>query len=114
MINKPNVIDSTNAKNAGWTRFNTYLYKYWKLEAVVIILSLITLPLSLANPYLTKLVIDKAYGNKDLKLFLILAIIGGSIFIFNGLIYSLNSYLTQRINRGVNFDMTKDFFRHLQ
>lgn len=114
MINKPIVIDSTSAKNTGWARFNKYLYKYWKLEAAVIILSLITLPLSLANPYLTKLVIDKAYGNKDLKLFLILAIIGGSIFILNGLIYSLKSYLEQRINRNVNFDITKDIFRHLQ
>jgi len=97
-----------------WTRFNKYLYKYWKLQAVVIILGLITLPLSLLNPYLTKLVIDKAYGNRDLKLFLILAIIGGSIFIFNGLINSLSSYLSQRINHHVLFDITRDLFKHLQ
>lgn len=104
----------TKSININWTRFNKYLYKYWKLEAAVIMLSLIALPLSLANPYLTKLVIDKAYGNKDLKLFLILAVVGGSIFIFNGLAHSLNSYLAQRISRYVSFDMTKDVFRHLQ
>lgn len=97
-----------------WTRFNKYLYKYWKLQAVVIILGLITVPLSLANPYLTKLVIDKAYGNKDLKLFFILALIGGSIFIFNGMINSFSSYLSQRINRYVHFDIAKDLFKHLQ
>ncbi len=101
-------------KNTNWTRFNKYIYKYWKLEATVIILGLITMPLSLLNPYLTKFVIDKAYANKDLKLFLTLTIIGGGIFVFNGLMHSLNNYLSQRINRNVGFDMTKDIFRHLQ
>ena len=107
-------MNSMNSKNSNWTRFNKYLYKYWKLETAVILLGLVTVPLSLINPYLTKLVIDKAYGNKDLKLFLILAVIGGSIFIFNGLINSLGGYLSQRINRCVHFDMTRDLFRHLQ
>lgn len=97
-----------------WTRFNKYLYKYWKPQIAVILLGIVTLPLSLLNPYLTKVVIDKAYGNKDLKLFLILAIIGGSIFIFNGLISSLSEYLSKRIKHKVHFDMTKDIFRHLQ
>ena len=100
--------------NSNWIRFNKYIYKYWKLQAAVIIFGLITLPLSLLNPYLTKFIIDNAYANKDLKLFLILAIIGGSIFIFNGLINSLSSYLSQRINCSVHFDMTKDLFKHLQ
>ena len=55
-----------------WARFNKYLYKYWKLEALVIALGLAAEPLTLVNPYLTKLIIDKAYGNKDLRLFFIL------------------------------------------
>jgi len=95
-------------------RFQRYLYKYWKLEAAVIALGLISLPLSLVNPYLAKLIIDKAYPNKDFKLFLILVIISGLIFIFNGIITSLNSYLSQRINISVHFDLAKDLFRHLQ
>lgn len=98
----------------GWTRFNKYLYKYWKPQAAVIVLGLIAVPLSLLNPYLTKLVVDKAYGNRDLKLFFILAIIGGSIFILSGLINSFSGYLSKRINCRVHFDMTRDLFRHLQ
>lgn len=101
-------------KNASWARFNKYLYKYWKLQAAVVILGLVTMLLTLVNPYLTKLVIDKAYGNKDLRLFLILAIIGASIFVFGGLMNSLTSYLSKLINRGVSFDMTRDIFSHLQ
>lgn len=81
---------------------------------MVILLGMITVPLSLINPYLAKLVIDKAYANKDLKLFLILAIIGASIFIINGLMNSLSTYLSQRISRKLNFDMARDTFRHLQ
>ncbi|MGB2705441.1 MAG: ABC transporter ATP-binding protein [Candidatus Omnitrophota bacterium] len=98
----------------GWTRFNKYLYKYWKLQAAVILISLVTVPFGLLNPYLTKLVIDKAYGQRDLRLFFILALIGGSVFLLNGLVSSFNGYLSNRINRRVNFDMTKDLFRHLQ
>lgn len=101
------------AMKADWTRFNKYLYKYWKLQAAVIFLGLVTVPLSLLNPYLTKLIIDKAYGTKDLKLFLILAIIGGSIFVFIGLINSLSNYFSRRIKCRVNFNMMKDMFRHL-
>lgn len=104
----------TNSKNAKWTQFNKYLYKYWKLQAFLIGLGLVATPLALLNPYLTKLIIDKAYGNRDLKLFFILAIIGGGIFIFNGLINSLSGYLSQRISRNVRFDMTNDLFKHLQ
>lgn len=100
--------------NSKWMRFNRYLYKYWRLQAAVILLGIITVPLSLLNPYLTKLVIDQAYGNRDLKLFFILAIIGASVFIINGLISSVSSYLSGRINCQVNFDMTKDLFKHLQ
>lgn len=77
-------------------------------------MGIIAIPLSLLNPYLTKLVIDKAYAQKDIKLFLILAIAGGVVFVFQGLINSLSDYLAQRINQAVRFDLTKDIFRHLQ
>ena len=100
--------------NISWIRFNKYLYKYWKLELLVILFGIVTVPLSLVNPYLTKLVIDKAYGNKDLKLFFILAIIGISVFILNALINFFRGYLGERININVHFDITKDLFRHLQ
>ena len=91
-----------------------YLYKYWKLQAVIIVLGLIILPLSLVNPYLSKLIIDKAYGEKNLNLFLILILISGGILVFNTFISSLNGYLSHRIKRGVRFDIMLDFFRHLQ
>lgn len=78
------------------------------------LLGFITMPLSLANPYLSKLIIDKAYGNKDLKLFLILVVISGSIFLINGAVNALKTYISQRIDRLLRFDLTRDIFKHLQ
>jgi len=100
--------------NIGFARFNKYIRKYWKLQVIIISLELLVVPLGLLNPYLSKLVIDKAYAKRDLKLFLILLVIGASIFIFNGIVNFFKDYLSQRINRGVHFDMTKDLFKHLQ
>lgn len=99
---------------AEWSRFNKYLYKYWKLQVVVISAGILTVPLGLVNPYLTKIIIDKAYGSRDFKLFLTLAVAGGSIFILNGLINCLRNYFSQKIKCQVNSDMMRDIFRHLQ
>ncbi|MFH1593475.1 MAG: ABC transporter ATP-binding protein [Candidatus Omnitrophota bacterium] len=97
-----------------WTRFNKYIYKYWKLQTLIILLGFLVVPLGLLNPYLTKFVIDKAYGNRDLKLFFILAAIGGMVFIVKGILEFFTAYLSKRVNRCVHFDMTRDFFKHLQ
>lgn len=97
-----------------WARFNGYLYKYWKLETLVIIFGLLTIPLSLLNPYLTKFIIDEAYDKKDLKLFFILAAIGTVIFILSALITSISGYLSRKINRHIQYDLTRDLFRHMQ
>jgi ABC-type bacteriocin/lantibiotic exporter with double-glycine peptidase domain len=96
------------------TRFYKYVSKYWKLQAIVGFLGLLAGLFALINPYLSKLVIDKAYGNRDLKLFLILAVIGGSVFVFNGILNSYREYLSQKINQRVHFDITNALFKHLQ
>lgn len=95
-------------------RFNGYLYKYWKKETALLLLWLVGLPFGLANPYLAKLIVDKAYIDKDLKLFLMLAAIGAGVFLVNSVISAFSSYLWQQIKRGVHFDISKDVFRHLQ
>ncbi len=103
-----------NDVKINWLGSYKYLYRHWKSQAIVILLGLVTVPLSLINPYISKLFIDKAYGNKDLKLFLILAIVGGGTFVIVGFIDSLRYYLSRRIKCIINSDMTKDMFRHLQ
>jgi ATP-binding cassette subfamily B protein len=95
-------------------RLIRYPVKYRKLFLVQIILTLFSLPLSLLNPFLTKLIVDKAYAHKDLGLFFALVLFSGGILVFNSLLNTFSNYLLQKIKSLVNFDMTMDIFRHIQ
>lgn len=97
-----------------YIKFYRYLLPFWKREALILFLSVITVGLSLINPYLTKLIIDKAYGNKDLKLFIILISLGAGIFILNGLIDGLVNYLNRYIRLRINFNLSRKVFEKLQ
>jgi len=95
-------------------KFAKYLLPYWKKEAVILNLGGVVVLLGLVNPYLTKLVIDRAFGNKDLRIFIILALIGGTIFILNGLVSGVKDYLDRQIGIKVNLDLHKRVFKHLE
>ncbi|MFH0732133.1 MAG: ABC transporter ATP-binding protein [Candidatus Omnitrophota bacterium] len=97
-----------------WTRFNHYLYPHWKRLALTIFLGLVSMFLALINPYLIKLMIDKAYPQHNLKLFLLFALTGGIIFALITIINSYSGYLNQRVNSLVKFRLTNDIFRCLQ
>ena len=84
---------------------------YWKKEVVILGLSGIGVLLGLVNPYLSKLVIDRAFGNRDMKIFIILALVGGTVFILNGLVQGLKNYLDRQIKIKVNFDLNKKAFK---
>jgi len=94
--------------------FFQYLVPFWKEECLVLLLSLSSIVLGLVNPYLTKLIIDKAYGDKDFKLFIILIAIGGIIFILNGVITGLSGYLSEYIYLRINFGLNRQVFKKLQ
>lgn len=95
-------------------RFTKLLLPYWKKEILLLGLSGAVVLLGLVNPYLTKLVVDKALGNKDLRIFIILALIGGAVFIINGLVGGLKDYLDRQIKIKVNFDLNKKVFKYLE
>ena len=95
-------------------RFFAYLIPFWKEECLVLFLSLVSIILGLVNPYLAKLIIDKAYGNKDFKLFIILIAIGGIIFILNGVIAGLGGYLSRYIYLRINLRLSWKVFKKLQ
>ncbi|MDP2923988.1 MAG: ABC transporter ATP-binding protein [Candidatus Omnitrophota bacterium] len=97
-----------------YLKFYRYLLPFWKKEVLVLLLSGATMFLGLVNPYLTKLMIDKAYGNKDLKLFIILIAVGGAIFVFNGIINGITNYLSNYIRLRVNFNLNRKLFRKLE
>lgn len=87
--------------------FTQFIRPYWKKQVLVILLTQLTIGLNLVNPYLSKLVIDRAYKNKDLQLFIILAIIGGSVFLLNSLVNHITAYQRNLISKQVDFDFNR-------
>jgi len=95
-------------------KFLRFLLPYKKLWVFVFILSFLAVPLSLVKPYLTKLIIDKAMLNKDLKVFIILVFIGAGTFILGELLNRLKDALDRYIKIKVNFDLNKKVFTQIQ
>ena len=95
-------------------RFLRLLLPYRKRWLLILTLSGLGTLLGLINPYLTKLVIDKGFANKDLKTFVILVSIGAGVFILNGAVGGLKQFLDRYIRHKVNFDLNKKVFKHLQ
>jgi ABC-type multidrug transport system fused ATPase/permease subunit len=97
-----------------YLRLAKYPFKHRKLFIAQIILALVSLPLSLLNPFIAKLIVDKAYAHKDFGLFFVLTLAAGAILIISTFLNTLGSYLLQKIKRLVNLDMAMDIFRHIQ
>ncbi len=100
-----------NKRSLGFYR---YLLPYWKKELFIILLSCAVLITNLINPYLTKLIIDKAYANKDLKLFFILVGTGAVIFVLGGVMGGVSDYFRRAIRFRISLDLNRKVFRKLQ
>lgn len=95
-------------------KFYRYLLPYWKKEILILFLSGASFSLGLVNPYLTKLIIDKAYINKNIKLFILLVIIAGLIFVITNIINGLMLYLNRFIKLHMSFDLNRKVFKRMQ
>ena len=97
-----------------YLNFSRYLFPFWKKEVIVLLLGGLTMLLGLVNPYIAKLIIDQAYKNRDLKLFVILIAIGGAVFVLSAIIDGFTSYLNRYIRLRLNFDLNRQAFKRLQ
>lgn len=95
-------------------RFLKLLLPYRGRWLAILILSGCGTILGLVNPYLTKLVIDNAITNKDLRGFIILALAGGMVFVVNGLLSSWKGYLDRYVNAKIDFDLNKTVFTRFE
>ena len=95
-------------------KFFRYLIPFWKKEILILFLSGISMALGLVNPYLTKLIIDKAYKDKDLKLFIVLVISVGVIFILSGIFKGVADYLNRCIKLRIDFALKSNVFKKSQ
>lgn len=97
-----------------YAKFYRYLLAYWRKEILILSLMGSSFGLGLLGPYLTKLIIDKAYTNRDIKLFIILVISIAALFILSNIINALINFLNRSIKLGIAFSLNRKVFRRLQ
>lgn len=82
--------------------------------ATVLFLSGAGALLTLVNPYLTKFIIDQAIEKKDFKLLVMLVVIGGSVFLLQGLAEALSDFLKKYIKVKVTLELHKQVIKKTQ
>ncbi|MDD5155013.1 MAG: ABC transporter ATP-binding protein [Candidatus Omnitrophica bacterium] len=95
-------------------KFYRYLLPYWKKEILIWSFSSAGFLLGLINPYLTKIIIDKAYADRNLKLFLTLIILAGIVFILGNIMNALSLYLSRYVKTRMSFDLNLKIFKKLR
>ena len=91
-----------------------YFSLYWKRFVIIFLLQELIIILSLINPYITKLILDRAYPDKNLKLFISYIFSIGFVFLFIGSMKFFLNRTTQNLKAAIDFNLSSDLFKHLQ
>lgn len=97
-----------------YARLWVFLRPYWPKLVLVLVVSLLSTALGLAQPYITKLLIDHALLERDMAA---LVQVAGLMFVATVLSFVLNvvaSYRYVSVSAAMLFDMRVALFRHLQ
>ena len=100
--------------NNDYRRIFAYITPYWRRLTLVLALSLVSTLLGLAQPYITKLLIDEALLRQNIRA---LTIVAGLMVVVTVLGFALNiasSYRYVAVSAAVLFDMRLAVYRHLQ
>ena len=99
---------------AGFGGALAYVLPYWRRLTLVVVFSLVSTALSLVQPYLSKVLVDRALIGRDLAAlyetvgwFVLTSIAGFALTAFTGLRYT-------RVSAEILFDMRLAIYRHLQ
>ncbi len=95
-------------------RFFKLLLPYRQRWLFALGLSALASLFAVLSPYVMKLIIDKAIGNKDVKALVFLVSAGSFIFIFGDLAVKFSQFLERHIRAKIKFSLNKKVFRHLQ
>lgn len=91
-----------------------FLLPYWKKEILILFLTGVSFGLGLVGPYLTKLIIDKAYVKRDLKLFVLLISLAGIVFVLYNIVNNVINFLNRSIRLGIGLALNRRLFKKLQ
>jgi len=94
-------------------KFCRYLAPFWPKALLALVLNTLAIGIGLVNPYLAKIIIDQAYAEKNLRLFIILVAGAGFIFALSGILSGVSSYLNRYIKLRINLALNRKVFKKL-
>jgi len=111
-------MDNLNIKSGNphpklFFKFLRLLLPYWARVYGLTGLSLIIMLLGMINPFITKLVIDKAIPEKNLSFLLTLTAVGAGLFMLGAILQAASNYLQNTLNLKLGFDLRRRIIRHL-
>jgi ATP-binding cassette subfamily B protein len=98
----------------GWRRALAFVIPYWRKLVLVLAVSLLSTVLALAQPYLSKFLIDEALIRRDANALLVVAGLMVAAGLLGSALGILSSYRYVKVSAAVLFDMRLRLFRHLQ
>ncbi|HEV8147734.1 MAG TPA: ABC transporter ATP-binding protein, partial [Bryobacteraceae bacterium] len=99
---------------AGYRRALRYLTPYWPRLVFVVAAGLAATAFGLAQPYLSKLLIDGALLRRDYHMLLVVSGAMAAITVVGFVLNIASSYQYVRVSAQVLFDMRVALYRHLQ
>ena len=91
-----------------------FIRPFWNFITKSLLVSILIMLLSIPGPYITKLMIDNVYPNKDFTLLHFVLILAAVFSISTVLIQSLSNYFNQNINIRISYDFESRFYNHIQ
>lgn len=95
-------------------RFLKLIRKHWRLLSEAVISGILLTFLSIPIPYLTKVLIDDVFPNRDRGLLYFILILIFVVTVLGAFGDLLRSYFTTSIGIGMGLDIKFRFYRHLQ
>jgi ATP-binding cassette, subfamily B, bacterial len=100
--------------NNDYRRIFNYILPYWRGLMLVLALSLVSTLLGLAQPYITKLLIDEALLRRNVTALTTVASLMVAVTVLGFALNILSSYRYVSVSASVLFDMRLAVYQHLQ
>lgn len=91
-----------------------YIAPYWRKLVLVTAISLVATAVGLAQPYISKLLIDEALLRKNFRALVLVAGLMVAVTVLGFVLNIVSSYQYVRVSASVLFDMRLALYRHLQ
>jgi len=100
--------------NNDYRRIIAYIVPYWRRLTLVFALSMVSTLLGLAQPYITKLLIDEALLQRNMRALVTVAMLMVVVTVAGFALNIVSSYRYVAVSAAVLFDMRLSVYQHLQ